>query len=708
MKCALIFPPTADPTQPYSSLPCLAAYLQDRGRHSAILIDANIAFFRAALTQTNLVDARDRVRERMVRLEQQNHLNAEDATWYARAMQSTLKSPFVIDGIPQALTEISSVETFSAIERLNDCKRKIQEAAELLSCAWSPVSFRLGGASDLHFGTPADVGIMVEDVDNPYTDFLKAETLPAIGNVSAVGISITYRDQILPAFTLASLVRRYYPGLPVIFGGNLPSIWYHTVDDCPDLFDWCDYLVAFEGETALDNLLTAFEAGNPLDRVPNLVYRQNDAVIQTFFHSEQLNQLPTPDYDQLPLDSYFSPEPALFVYATRGCYWSRCEFCAVSPSMRGKFRIRDPELVHRDISVLHEKYHTPYIAFSDDCAPSQTLLSLSQILIDKGPKVTWQCEVRFESALDEKLLTRFKAAGCVNLIFGLESFSARVLKKMKKGISPEKIRRVLEDCRRVGIAFNLQLFFGFPGETETEAETTKQFIEEQAHGPATFSFGTYELHRNSGIHRNPDQHNITIKDTQNPLSIVLDYGPKSEHAPLVKSDLHETLRSLIPFPYAGLSLNAHTLIFLSVAGVNALSDLYRPMTRHKPQWEDRLLDASLTLHPEQHIESFKYSTETLLDQKNNWRDHDEQAGKVTILYDYNSDNSVEVSDLTISVIAQISNGMTLNRIIAEFGKELDDKESKSRLRYILTNLVRTLYEKGFIVADGDGCGAACP
>lgn len=699
MRCALVFPPTADPTQPYSSLPCLAAFLRDRGRHTVDLIDANVVFFRAILTRSTLTDARDRVRERLVRLEQQNRLPPGDAKWYARAVQALVKSPFIIDGVVQAAAAISRAETFSSIERLNDCKRTLHEAAELLSCAWTPISFRLGSASDLHFATSADVSLLVDNIDNPFGDVLKNDTLRAIGDAEAVGISITYRDQILPAFTLSSLIRQKLPGIPVIFGGNLPSIWYETVEDCPDLFDWCDYLIAFEGETALDTLLTAIETDAPLNKIPNLVYRHNDTIIKTFFHSEQLSHLPTPDYDQLPLDSYFSPEPVFFVYTTRGCYWSRCEFCSVSPSMRGHCSNRDAGLVHRDISILHEKYNARYFSFADDCIPPKTLRSLSELLIEKGPKVTWQCEVRFEPALDEDLLNKLKEAGCVNLIFGLESFSERVLNKMNKGVNPDHIRNVLEDCRRVGIAFNLQFFFGFPGETEEEAGITKRFIEKQAHGPATFSFGTYELHKNSAIHRYPDKHNIIIEDTFNPLSIVLTYAPKPAHASKVKAALQEELRKRTHFPYAGLSLNAHTITFLSVAGIKPLSDLYRPFMRDEPKWNDTLPHAVLTPSSHQHIESFKFSTETPLAQEKNNQHTEGQAGKFIILFDYILDCSVEISDLTVSVMARISNGMTLNQIIDEFEKILDGQEDKRRLEYVLTKLVRILYEKGFFVID---------
>ena len=143
-------------------------------------------------------------------------------------------------------------------------------------------------------------------------------------------------------------------------------------------------------------------------------------------------------------------------------------------------------------------------------------------------------------------------------------------------------------------------------------------------------------------------------------------------------------------------MKIYTLIFLSVAGITALSDLYRPKPRNKPQWEDKLSDALLTLSPQQHIESFKYSVENLLDSHNRPKDKEAQAGPVTLLYDYRSDSSVEVSDLTVSLLDQLSRGETLNRVIAEFKKKLDDKEAQERLKWVLTDLVRILYEKGFV------------
>ena len=61
MKIALVFPPLADATQPYSSLPALAGFLRGRERHEVMLHDANVEFVRHVLTGSCLYAAASRI-----------------------------------------------------------------------------------------------------------------------------------------------------------------------------------------------------------------------------------------------------------------------------------------------------------------------------------------------------------------------------------------------------------------------------------------------------------------------------------------------------------------------------------------------------------------------------------------------------------------------------------------------------------------------
>jgi radical SAM superfamily enzyme YgiQ (UPF0313 family) len=49
-------------------------------------------------------------------------------------------------------------------------------------------------------------------------------------------------------------------------------------------------------------------------------------------HVEDVNALPTPDFEGLPLSRYLAPAPALPILTGKGCYFNRCKFCDI-PSM---------------------------------------------------------------------------------------------------------------------------------------------------------------------------------------------------------------------------------------------------------------------------------------------------------------------------------------------------------------------------------------
>ena len=69
-------------------------------------------------------------------------------------------------------------------------------------------------------------------------------------------------------------------------------------------------------------------------------------------------------------------------------------------------------------------------------------------------------------------------AGCLKIVFGLESFNQRVMDFMKKGIKQEWVRRITADCVDLGIAVHCYIIVGFPTEKEEEALDTMNFIVE--------------------------------------------------------------------------------------------------------------------------------------------------------------------------------------------------------------------------------------
>ncbi|HEX7191398.1 MAG TPA: radical SAM protein [Thermoanaerobaculia bacterium] len=621
---ALVYPPVADATQPYSSLPALAGFLRAHEHHEPVLHDANLAYVEQVLTAPHVAAA-------AATLTEDNPLSS-----------ALLKAPFVCDDIDDAVADLRTRETFMDLGRLGYARRVVQDAWEILN------------ETELRAGA------------NPLAGFFESISLPWLQSVApgALGISITYRSQILPAITLARMVKERMPALPVIVGGHIVSLWWPALPRAPQVFDWCDYFIAFEGESALEKLLTALECGTSIDDVPNLAYRKDGQIRRSALHVENIDDLPAPDYRGLPLDRYLAPEPVLLLNTSRGCYWSKCEFCSVSPSMRQQFRMRRPELVLGDIETLQARHGARCISFGDDCIAPRMLHALARGIRERGLKLAWQCEVRFEKQLDSSLLGELRGAGCRNLIFGLESYAPRVLDAMNKGVEHDQIRRILSDCRDAGIAFNLQLFFGFPGETADEARQTFDFVMEQLRGSVSVSAGTFQLQPGSGVARDPKAFGIRIPRDQEPLAVEIDYEPHAPHAEAMRSELRSTILSRAPFGCQPLGIDALALLFLHHA--NGSTRMTAPVARQT--------DAAL----------LKRGCHQTISEGN-------------VLYDYDLDRAVELSDLAVWLLDRLDEPQTA----ADLARELDEAadEPGGETLFVVRQITESLLDRGFLRND---------
>ena len=135
MKVALVYPPLADATQPYSSLAALAGVLRARGNHEVVLHDANLEFVLRMLTRE-------------------------------RVAGDDFKAAFVRDGIEDAVAALRSPATFSDLARLRCARRVAGDALELLE----PVRLDSWSAEELERAAR----------DNVFSRFYDEVTLPRL------------------------------------------------------------------------------------------------------------------------------------------------------------------------------------------------------------------------------------------------------------------------------------------------------------------------------------------------------------------------------------------------------------------------------------------------------------------------------------------------------------------------------------------------
>jgi len=101
-------------------------------------------------------------------------------------------------------------------------------------------------------------------------------------------------------------------------------------------------------------------------------------------------------------------------------------------------------------------------------------------VIDGGERLAWTGQAVVRKDMTKADFQRLRDAGCVSLVFGVESFSDDVLKRMNKRFHAATAARALEYARAAGIETIINLIVGFPGETEESFTATADFVRQHA------------------------------------------------------------------------------------------------------------------------------------------------------------------------------------------------------------------------------------
>jgi hypothetical protein len=297
----------------------------------------------------------------------------------------------------------------------------------------------------------------------------------------------------------------------------------------PELWSLIDSIVLLEGERPLLQLCEVLEEKRTLAQVSNLIYRDGatgEVVKTPPIDPLDIKTLPTPDFDGLPLERYFSPELVLPLAATRGCYWGKCVFCTLYTVIGPGYRGRTIEQTVEDMRVLQRKHGASsfYLAIED--LPPNMARRLPRAIIEAGLKVNWWCDARLEhDVFDQETCRELAAAGCKRIAYGYESSSQRVLTAMCKGIDPEKSLELIRNTHAAGISVTLYAMVGFPTETREEARATLRTILENQRYIQEVSVRVFYLDETSEVFRRRSEFDIVevYPDPQADLQVYYDF-----------------------------------------------------------------------------------------------------------------------------------------------------------------------------------------
>ena len=213
-----------------------------------------------------------------------------------------------------------------------------------------------------------------------------------------------------------------------------------------------------------------------LSHIKGLVWRHNGQIALNTDRPfiANLDDLPLPRHDMLPLDKYRIPSikgPYSFIVTSRGCTGG-CKFCIKHVSYQYSIRLRSPESIMEEIKMLYDLGLRYIHMYADLFTVSrEQVMGLCRLIIESGLKIKWTCNSRVDY-VDEEMLQTMAKAGCWYISWGLESANIEILRNIRKGTNPEKMIRALTWSKKAGIRNWGYFIIGLPGETEESIQET--------------------------------------------------------------------------------------------------------------------------------------------------------------------------------------------------------------------------------------------
>ena len=603
-KVMLIFPPEWVPTAPYLALPSLAAVLRQNGIDT-VLKDINVEMYDHIFTPGFLLFVKSKIQDRFKELKQNAaNLSAEDAE--LKQMLSDYQHidlDYHIQKVSRA-KEIMRSEEFYEVEKSEWALNAFREVMEYVSVAYFPASIQFYPIeSNLNVYRPwVSEDLLKVPFDNKvnvYADICRQLVLRSIKKEKpeVVGISIGTPVQLMSGITFATLIKEAFPDIHVTVGGNIITRLKDEFAKKPHFFGKAfDSMITYEGEHALVWLVEALSGKRKMNEVSNLIYKDEEGqmhVNETY--QERVDQLPPPDFDGMPWEKYFSPEKLVPYLGTRGCYWGKCTFCDHGAGYIDQFRAKHAEQIVDELEYLKNKLNAKHFMFTDESFPPALFIKLPPMMVERELDIYWTTLIRFESQLLEpEIWDVAHQSGCRSLYYGLESANERIIKLVKKDTDIKAAKINLEQAKRVGIWSHVMCFYGFPSETEEEAEDTRRFLIENQHQIPSVEMYFFVLYKNAPVMFQADEYKIDVKvNPEHDLALDYYYTPESGQTTEEAMSRYERFYQEDFGPWA-LRINAreHVFLYITKYGTSDLPQLY---VKNNPEAHDNSLAPEVML-----------------------------------------------------------------------------------------------------------------
>lgn len=299
-----------------------------------------------------------------------------------------------------------------------------------------------------------------------------------------VGIQVFSCDA-SSALRMADSIKTETPKTKVVVGGP-------HISGCPDFVLNEDIDFGFQGEAEIGfpMLLQTLHLPHTYPRIPGLIFREGTALEKnTPYFEEDIDKFDVawdlihPEtYPIVPHGSFVKNPPSCPVMTTRGCPY-QCAYCNGRASTGSLLRKRSIENIMREIDLLYQRgireihIEDDNFTFNREFVKAFCLAVMERRKAGLLKDICFACPngIRLET-LDEYILEDMEKAGFYSFAIGIESGNNRILKKMNRHTTKEKMKEKIElIASKTKIRMTGFCMMGYPTETLQEMEETAEF-----------------------------------------------------------------------------------------------------------------------------------------------------------------------------------------------------------------------------------------
>jgi radical SAM superfamily enzyme YgiQ (UPF0313 family) len=245
-------------------------------------------------------------------------------------------------------------------------------------------------------------------------------------------------------------------------------------------YGFIDFVLVGEYEKTLKDLVVSNLEGDP-ESIKGMEVRRNGAIKSNLQRNLcDLNELPYPDRDDLPITLYHDfeivGEPTIQMTATRGCPY-RCKFCYITILYdKSSYRKRTIEKVVDEMAYAKEKFRAKQIYFDDDTLglDKRYLRGLAKEITQRKLDIPWA--FMGDITIDYDTMRLLAHSSCVGIKFSVETVGQDSLKHVsKRFITISRVKKFVDRCKSLGIWAHATFMVGLPEDTEEDILATIRF-----------------------------------------------------------------------------------------------------------------------------------------------------------------------------------------------------------------------------------------